>query len=310
MLTLSFDSWKPMKRFASFFVILAASLWGIDGILLRPQLYTLPVALVVFTESAIIVALLTLFFIREIPTFKALKRNDWLAFVGVAVMGGAIGTMAITKALFYVNFVNLSIVVLIQKLQPVFAIFLASIFLREKPKKVFYGWAALAIIGAYIMTFGLSLPEISPENKTLFASLFALLATLGFSSSTVLSKRALRNIEFRHATYLRFLMTALVMSVILLFTGDYSGFSAIDSSQWQIFLAIAILTGGPGIFLYYYGLKHIRASVATIAELAFPLTAVILEFLVHDKILSLVQWGGVAILFYAILRVTRLEKED
>ncbi|RMH65206.1 MAG: DMT family transporter [Calditrichaeota bacterium] len=298
-----------MKRFAPLFVILAASLWGIDGILLRPQLYTLPVPLVVFTESAIIVAILFVFYLREGAVFRGLKKNDWLAFLGVAIMGGAVGTMSITKALFYVNFVNLSIVVLIQKLQPVFAIFLASVFLKEKPQKVFYAWAAAAITGAYIMTFGLTVPEISAENKTLFASGFALLAVLGFASSTVLSKRALRNIEFRHATFLRFVMTALVMSVILLLTGEYSHFDAVTPTQWRIFLAIAILTGGPGIFLYYYGLKHIRASVATIAELAFPLTAVILEFFVHDKILSPIQWVGVLILFYAILRVSRLESQ-
>ena len=42
-----------MKKFAPFFVILAASLWAVDGIVLRPSLYSLPVTLVVFIESTI-----------------------------------------------------------------------------------------------------------------------------------------------------------------------------------------------------------------------------------------------------------------
>jgi drug/metabolite transporter (DMT)-like permease len=297
-----------MNRFAPLFVVFAASLWGIDGILLRPNLYTLPVPLVVFLESFIIVLVLSVFYIRSYKSFYKLKRNDWLAFLGVAIMGGAVGTMAITKALFYVNFVNLSIVVLIQKLQPAFAIFLASVFLKETPPKKFYRWAALAVTGAYIMTFGLAIPNIGLENKTIFAAGFALLATIGFASSTVLSKRALKNIEFSQATFLRFLSTALVMSLIVLATGNFSSVTEVSSNQWLIFISIAFLTGGPGIFLYYYGLKHIKATVATIAELAFPLTAVLLEFFMRGNILGPIQWIGLIILFYSILRVTRLEK--
>ncbi|KAA3610027.1 MAG: EamA family transporter [Calditrichaeota bacterium] len=297
-----------MNRFAPLFVVFAASLWGIDGILLRPNLYTLPVPLVVFLESTIIVLVLSLFFVRSYKSFFSLKRNDWLAFFGVAIMGGAIGTMSITKALFYVNFVNLSIVVLIQKLQPAFAIMLASLILKETPPKKFYGWAALAITGAYFMTFGLTFPEISFENKTALAAGFALLATLGFASSTVLSKRALKNLEFNNATYLRFLSTAIVMLIIVLSTGNISAVSQVSTNQWLIFISIAFLTGGPGIFLYYYGLKHIKASVATIAELAFPITAVLLEFFIRGNILGPVQWIGLVVLFYSILKVTRLEK--
>ncbi len=297
-----------MNKYAPLFVIFAASLWGIDGILLRPNLYTLPVPLVVFLESTIIFLVLSLFFVRSYKSYSNLKRNDWLAFLGVAIMGGVVGTMSITKALFYVNFVNLSIVVLIQKLQPAFAIFLASIILKESPPKKFYGWAALAIVGAYFMTFGWTFPEINPENKTALAAGFALLATLGFASSTVLSKRALRNIEFNKATYLRFLSTALVMFIIVLITGNFSAISQVSTNQWFIFMAIAFLTGGPGIFLYYYGLKHIKASVATIAELAFPITAVLLEFLVRGNILGSVQWLGLALLVYSIFKVTRLQK--
>jgi len=56
--------------------------------------------------------------------------------------------------------------------------------------------------------------------------------------------------------------------------------------------------------LYYYGLKWITASVSTICELAFPLSAVVLEFLIRGNILSLAQWGGTALMLYAMYKVT------
>ena len=156
-----------MKRFAPFFVILAASLWAIDGIVLRPVLYNLPVSLVVFIESTIVAVLLTPILIINLKNLKELELKDWIAFAGVALLGGAIGTMAITKALFYVDYINLSIVILIQKLQPVFAIILARIFLKEKLSSKFFFWGGLAIIGAYFMTFGFSFPNMDFVNSKL-----------------------------------------------------------------------------------------------------------------------------------------------
>jgi len=113
------------------FVIFAATLWGVDAVLLRPILYNLPVPVVVFLESSIATLLMSPFFFFKKTSLQSIPKRDLLVFIGVAVFGGAIGTMAIVKALFYVNFINLSIVVLIQKLQPIFALILASIFLKE-----------------------------------------------------------------------------------------------------------------------------------------------------------------------------------
>lgn len=295
------------KLFAPLLVVIAASLWAVDGIVLRPSLYSLPVPLVVFVESAIVAILLTPFFIKRFSSLKQLKKKDWLAFFGVALLGGAIGTMAITKALFYVNFVNLSVVILLQKLQPVFAISLATIFLKEKLPKEFFLWAGLAIVGAYFMTFGTTLPNFSTGDKTTIAALFALLAAFSFSSSTVLSKRALRNVDYEMGTYLRFLFATIIMLIIAASTGDILSLTEITTKQIIIFLIIAFTTGGAAIFLYYYGLKKISASVASICELAFPLTAVVLEYVVHGNILSPVQWIGAAILLISILKVSGIK---
>jgi drug/metabolite transporter (DMT)-like permease len=293
-------------RAAPLFVIIGAGLWGVDGIILRPSLYGLPVPLVVFIESTIVAIILSPYFIRKFPSLKTLDYKDWLTFFLVALMGGAIGTMAITKALFYVNFVNLSVVILLQKLQPVFAIALAAFFLKEKLSKKFFLWAVIAIVGAYFMTFGTRLPDLSTGDKTTVAALFALLAAFSFGASTVLSKRALRNVSFEMGTYLRFLFSSVIMLAIVLSFGDIKNISDVTTNQIIIFLIIAFSTGGAAIFLYYYGLKRITASVATICELAFPLTAVVLEYFIHGNILGSVQWVGVGLLLFGIIKVSNL----
>ena len=294
-------------RLAPLFVIFAASLWGIDGIILRPSLYGLPVPLVVLVESSIVVILLTPFFIRKYPEIKSLNYRDWLAFIGIALFGGAIGTMAITKALFYVNFVNLSIVVLIQKLQPVFAFILASLLLQERLPFRFFAWSSVAIFGAYLMTFGFTLPNMNTGAQTISAALFALLAAFSFGTSTVLSKRALRNVSFQMGTYLRFLVTTIIMIIIVTSFRLLFELNKITSKQLMVFLLIAFSTGGLATFFYYYGLKKISASLSATCELAFPLTAVVLEYLVRGNILGIVQWGGVFLLLISIFKVMNLK---
>lgn len=289
---------------SALYVSLAASLWAFDGIIFRPFLFNLPVPLVVFIESLIVTIVLSPLMFRYRLVLTRLKLKDWLSFLGVAVLGGAIGTMAITKALFYVNFINLSIVVFIQKLQPVFAIALAAILLKEKLTPKFILWASAAIIGAYIIAFEFSLPLIGKGEKTLEATLFALLAAFSFGASTVLSKRALRNVSFEVGTFLRFSITAIILSFIVLTTASYESIPNISESQLIVFFLIAFSTGGPAILIYYYGLKNLNASVATICELVFPLTAVLLEYIVYGKIFSPVQWIGAVLLIVSILQVS------
>jgi drug/metabolite transporter (DMT)-like permease len=305
---------SPVRKFslstekvAPLFVIVAASLWGIDGIALRPSLYNLPVPLVVFIESSIVALLLSPYFIKHLSSLKRLGVKDWLAFFLVALLGGAVGTMAITKALFYVNFINLSVVILLQKLQPVFAITFAAVFLKEKLDAQFFFWAGLAVIGAYFMTFGTRIPEISAGDKTTVAAIFSLLAALSFGSSTILSKRALKNVSFEMGTYLRFLFSAGIMFVIVLSSNNLKHTFEITLNQILVFLIIAFSTGGTAIFLYYYGLKRISASAAAICELAFPLTAVLLEYYLRGNILDVVQWIGAVVLMVSIYKVSRTD---
>ena len=296
------------NKYAPLFVIVAASLWGIDSIVLRPSLYHLPVPLVVLVETGIVVIILTPFLYKRLSESKVLKGKDWLAFLGVAFFGGAVGTLAITKALFYVNYVNLSIVVLIQKLQPIFAVFLAALILHERPDRRFYFWGSLAILGAYLMTFGFNLPNTETGDKTILAAGFAFLAAFSYGASTVFSKRGLRNISFEVASYLRFILTFIILIPFVYFTGSQDSFHQITENNWLIFGIIAVTSGGPALFLYYYGLKRITASVSTICELSFPLTAIVLEYFIHGNIMTAVQWTGAILLLYSIIMVSGLQR--
>jgi len=70
--------------------MLAALLWSLDGIFLRPKFYTLPVELVVFLEHALGLIVFLPWLIKKRNNLKVLTVKDWLAIFWVSVFGGLI----------------------------------------------------------------------------------------------------------------------------------------------------------------------------------------------------------------------------
>jgi len=291
-------------------ICFSAMLWGLDGIVLTPRLYNLNIILVVFVIHALPFAIMNVFLFNQYKILRNLSRSDLLYIFLVALTGGVVGTMAIVRALFLVEFRELTVVVLLQKLQPVFAISLAAILLREKLHKNFLIWAGIAIVAGYFLTFGLQLPDLSNKSGTALAAFYSLLAAFSFGSATVFSKRILHKVTFQGATFFRYGFTTAFMSILLVFTGSWSGFGAITSANWIVFFIIAFTTGSGAVFLYYFGLRNVKAMVATICELCFPLSAIVFDYLFNGKVLTMVQWVSAAIMLAAIIRLSIARKES
>ena len=303
------ENQQNAKAIGALAVAFSAMLWGVDGILLTPQLYNLNTVFVVFIIHLCPFLLMNLFFFREYRHLKTMSRSDLLYFSLIALFGGALGTLAIVKSLFLLHFNSLSVVVLLQKLQPVFAIVLARIILKERIKRHFAIWAAIALAGGYFLTFGWALPDFSTEGiTTVYAALLSLLAAFSFGSSTVFSKKILGNHSFVSSTFFRYGFTTLIMLVIVLFTGHIGDFTQVTPRNWLFIALIGLTTGSGAIFLYYYGLRNVKASLSTFLELMYPITAVVLDYFVNKTVYSPVQWVAAAVMLFAIVMLN-IDKE-
>ncbi|HZK07338.1 MAG TPA: DMT family transporter [Bacteroidales bacterium] len=286
-------------------VSISAILWGFDGVVLTPSLYNLNVSYVVLVLHLVPFLIMNLFLYKQYRTLKLFSQDDFIFMFLVALFGGAIGTLSIVKALFLVNFQNLTIVVLLQKLQPIFGIALAAIFLKERLGKYYIIWASVAIAAGYTLTFGFHAPNIESGINTIYAAGFALLASFSFGSSTVFSKRILNRYNFTTVTFFRYGFTSVIMLLVVIIMGTYSDIYNTTPLNWLIFFIIAITTGSGAIFLYYFGLKRIKAIIAIICELLFPISAIIFDYIFNDSILSAVQWISAAVMIFAIINLNR-----
>ncbi|MFH1236698.1 MAG: DMT family transporter, partial [Parcubacteria group bacterium] len=143
-----------------------------------------------------------------------------------------------------------------------------------------------------------------------------------FGSSTTFSKKAITKVSHGMGTALRFYLTTLIMLIIISAVAIlkasgvhtmYAGFVGFQALTWEMMLAFAIIaltTGGTAIFIYYWGLKRVTATRSTIYELMFPVSAIILEYFIHDKILNLVQWLGAVMIMGAIFMVVNYQRKS
>lgn len=285
----------------------AALLWSLDGTFLRPRLFSLPSPLVVFLEHSLGLLALLPFLIIYRAQLKLIDKKTWVAIFWIALFGGALGTTFMTKALFLTGFKDISVVILLQKFQPIFAISLAAIFLRERFPKSFYLYAIIALIAGYFVTFSNPWTISNLKTATATMALFSLLAAFSWGSSTTFGKYSVKNINFGLLAALRFAFTVLIMAIpALYFYGK--NIPQVAGAQWGTLVIIVFTSGAAAMYLYYYGLKKIPASLATLCELSWPVSAIFLDYYINGNILATSQLIAATILILAVYKITLLNK--
>ena len=276
-------------------VIFAALLWSVDA-LLRQSLYALPAILIIAIEHGVGTLIFIPFLKKYWSDIKGLLQSGWISILWISLLGGMGGTYFYTKALSYVGYIDLSIVVLLQKLQPVFAMSLAAIILKEKLSKKYILLAFLAIIGGYLVTFGKnSVPNW--DDNTLIAALHALLAAFCWGSSTAIAKKALVSLHYSAVTGLRLAVTTLIsLIIIIIFNFEILNVD-ISLNQWSMIIIIVLSSGTFALFIYYYGLNKLPASHTTLFELFWPLSAVIIDWIRNGESLAFMQLLGACLLY-------------
>jgi DME family drug/metabolite transporter len=300
---------KKFKHYGALAVVLAALLWSIDGLLRIHLQTTLRAPVIVFWEhlfGAVILAPLALYWFKS---FKQLTRKQWFAITGVSFLSGAVGTIAYTAALGRTQFIPFSVVVLLQQLNPIFAVSAAAALLREPLTKRFYGLSAIALVAAYFLWLPGGVVNFSTGDGTLMAGLLAIAAAAAWGTSTAFSKYALKGTSTLHITSLRFGITPLFALPFILFSGD-GKLVALTGDQFKYLAAITFSTGMVALIIYYWGLKRVLASRAAIYELAWPASAVLIGWVWQHKGLTLTQAIAALVMTGTIYLIAKEDRES
>jgi len=296
---------KQILKIGPLLIITAAILWALDGVI-RRSLYSLPPITIVFYEHLIGALILTPFIFKQLFKVKITGRLI-LLILFVSLFSSLLGTLWFTTALLKVNFISFSVVFLLQKLQPIFAITTAVIFLKEKVKKRYLIWAGLAFVAAYFVTFKNGYVSFATGSGTIEAALYALGAAFAWGSSTTFSRMALLKLPDTYVTGLRFIFTTILAFFAVFLMGAGASLTMPDTSQYLRFIFIALSTGMVALLIYYKGLKETPVRVSTILELVFPVLAIIIDAVLYKTFLGPTQIVAAVILLFSIYKLSALQ---
>jgi drug/metabolite transporter (DMT)-like permease len=284
---------ERLKRTPSAGIVLVAlgsALWGTDALFRRGLALDLPAVEVVFWEHLLLVLFTLPLIVRGLRTMRGRPWRDWTA---IAIVGGGssvAATVLLTEAF---QHGDPTTPLLLQKLQPVIVGALAYVLLGERLRPRYFAYLALALVSTYLIAFA------DPGNVTVDRALPALLgvgaATL-WALGTVLGKRLSAHVPAAELTGLRFGFGLPVAFALLFGFGADGQFLAAGGEDAAALFGLALVPGLIALLLYYHGLRAAPATAATIAELSFPLTALVVNAIAFGDRLSGTQLAGAVLL--------------
>jgi drug/metabolite transporter (DMT)-like permease len=278
------------------FIIIACLLWAADTLIRYPLLgQGVKASDIVLTEHLILVLLFVpLIYLRRQKIWKA-EVSHIAYFIIIGGLGSAMGSLSFTKAF---SLLNPSLVILLQKLQPIVAISLASVVLKEKIKKEFIYWALLCLIGGLMVSYQDIFPELKNLNfsseisdpRALTGLLLTLFAVFAWGASTPFGKKlSLAGYKSEEIMAGRFLMGMLCLLPFFSFEKIITDTNTI---HWMNMMGLVLLSGVFGMYFYYKGLKNISARLCSLAEMFFPFCAVSINWIFLDARLDAIQIAG------------------
>jgi drug/metabolite transporter (DMT)-like permease len=160
----------------------------------------------------------------------------------------------------------------------------------------------VAIASAWLLSFP------NPFDVTvagLSAALLALGAAALWAGGTVAGRQVSLRLDFTSITVLRFAIGLPAALVVAVATGAALFPSASDVLG---LVGLALVPGLIALLLYYRGLQSTPAARATIAELAFPITAAVVGVTVLERPLTWSQWTGFILLLITVVAFARHEQ--
>jgi len=302
---------SQLVRFAPFLIFIAAMLWASDAPFRYHLTRDLSASFIVLAEHAVNVLLVLPFIIAGWREIRNLSWKQWLAVLIIGVGASALASILFTKTFAYVN---PSVAIVLQKLQPLIAISLAALLLRERTGKRFWLWALVALAGAYIISFPSLVPQLyvgEGWNPNMIGVLLALGAAFLWGAGTVLGRYALGTaISFKTLTALRFLIAFVFLLALNARAETFTTISALSAKDVIFIIIVAVTSGFISLMIYYKGLQHTKASIATIAELGFPFLAVIVNAAALGFSFKPAQIAGMVLLLLAVVGLTKLNRSE
>jgi len=283
-----------MKQKAFYAVILCALIAGNNGLLIK-YMTSIPASALAFLRTAVPAAILL----------------AWILFNNVNLFRGSTKKMLMTSAinairmylyLLAFNYTSIGNAIIILYTWPIFVTILGILFLKESVSKTHLFLIALAFLGLIISSSGKS---FSFEDTDLLGMAAALASAFGYAITVILFKSESQNY---HRNEMIFFQNLLGVFIFLPFFIIH--YPCIEPIHLATGIFYGFLIGIVIFSLFFFGLKHLNASLASSLMYLEAVSAIILAYIVlGESLTSKMVIGGSMIICSSFL-INRLPKQS
>lgn len=295
-----------LDRRSSILILCACLLWAVDLLVRYPITLKMSFVSIVFIESLVGLIFVVPFLIKNRAELKQLSKFEWAiaGFIGGIGMtvAGYLQTACIQKA-------TPGLFSFFQIFQPLFVIYMAHVFLKEKVDNMYVYWGIWVILSAILM-FSVDLELMFASSDFIFSDIMiALMTMLIWGTCTILSKKFLHNRSAMTLVGLRWFFAFLFSSVILLMEKETVPTEVLFQADIiSRFLFIGVIAGLFSMYLYYTGLKHMAPGKVSFMEISYSAFGMILSAIYTFEGLTFFQLLGATSFFaFIILFISRHE---
>lgn len=254
-----------------------ASMWGLETYWRLPLGKKFDADILVFHEHWIGLLLTLPFLVFGARALSTVSTKAWVSMLGSGVLGSAVGTVCFTRAL---TLLDSSLANLLLNVQPVVSVLVSWVWLRERPRRAFYPWAAVALWCGVLLAW--SPGGVEAPHRLGLGLVFIAATALCWGAATTFGRAAMVEIDYKTGTALRYLIGAVATFALAAAHGHlgarlhFDAFAeAATRRQMAGLLVVAALTP---TFIYFAGLARTRAQVATFAEMAQTFASLVITW--------------------------------
>jgi drug/metabolite transporter (DMT)-like permease len=284
-------------------IALAATLLGTEGLLRRPLLGEMTFASIVLAEHLLLAAFAIPVAFAQRRQLASLSGRDWAALLAIGWGASAGAALLFTKALASGNPTTAS---LLQNIQPLFVVVLAMVILKERIARFYWPCLAAAMVGAYLLSFGLLDPRSVLVVDDAATTGYALGAAALWGAGTVLGRVVLARLSYVTLTAMRIV---LALPFVAIFAAGSGGLDESLDGIADAPIRITMAALGPGlaaVLLFYRGLGGTKASHATLAEFMYPVAALAGNWAVLGVMISATQMLGLLLVLTTLVALAWL----
>jgi drug/metabolite transporter (DMT)-like permease len=228
------------------------------------------------------------------PRVRSRLDRRWL---GASLVGGLL--FGVHQLLFFssLKLTSVANVTIIGSLQPVIVLLVAGPMFGEVVARRALAWSPAALVGTALVVLGShGTPGWSPRGDAL-----AVLNLFAFTCYFLASKRIRADVRPTEYVIGMTTVAALFIGTVCLATGQ--DLTSPRSSDWQILVGLALVSGTLGHLLTNWAHAHVTAFVVSIMLLGTPVLASVGAAVFLDETLGPVQIVGGAIVLGAITTI-------